>query len=238
MRLAIETATDRLSVALGHASADAVECELSGARRHASALLPMVQELLDSAGVTLEAVRALVLADGPGSFTGLRVGASVAKALAHARGLPLCTAPSLLVRACGVGQPGQTVLALADALRGDVYAAAYRLDPARIEELLPPAVYRPAALAGGPLRADVLVGEVPAASARVLEAWAGRAIISPPAGAPHARVLLDLMDRPGGATRVEAVQAWEPRYGRPAEAQVRWESAHGRPLPDSAGSRR
>jgi len=237
MRLAIETATDRLSVALGHSSADAAERELSGARRHAAALLPMVQELLDAAGVTLDAVRAVVLADGPGSFTGLRVGASVAKALAHARGLALWTAPSLLVRACGVGQPGQTVLALADALRSDVYAAAYRLDATRVEELLPPAVYRPADLARGPLRPDVLVGEVPAGAARVLEAWAGREIVGPPAGAAHARVLLDLVGRPGGAVRVEGAQGWEPRYGRPAEAQVRWESAHGRPLPDSLGSR-
>lgn len=237
MRLAIDTATDRLSVALGHSSADALERELTGARRHAAALLPMVQELLDSAGVTLEAVRTVVLADGPGSFTGLRVGASVAKALAHARGVALWTAPSLLLRACGVGHAGQIVLAAADALRGEVYAAAYRLGAARIEELLPPAVYRPGELVAGPLRPDLLVGEVPDAAARVLEAWAGRAILGPPAGAPHARVLLGLVDRPGGAARVEAVQGWEPRYGRPAEAQVRWESAHGRPLPDSVGSR-
>ena len=237
MRLAIETATDRLSVALGHSSADAVERELSGARRHAGALLAMVQQLLDAAGASLDAVRAVVLADGPGSFTGLRVGASVAKALEHARGLALWTAPSLLIRAAGVARPGQTVLALADALRGEVYAAAYRLDGTRIEELLPPGVHRPDDLAAGSLRPDLLVGEVPAPAAKVLEAWGGRAIIGPPAGAPHARVLLDLMDRPGGATRVEAVQAWEPRYGRPAEAQVRWESAHGRPLPDPVGRR-
>ena len=39
-----------------------------------------------------------------------------------------------------------------------------------------------------------------------------------------------------GAVRVEAVQDWEPNYGRPAEAQARWETAHGRPLPDSIGS--
>jgi tRNA threonylcarbamoyladenosine biosynthesis protein TsaB len=237
MRLAIETATDRLSVALGHSSADAVERELPGARRHAAALLPLVQELLDSAGASLDALGTVVLADGPGSFTGLRVGASVAKALAHARGLALWTAPSLLVRACGVARPGQTVLALADALRGDVYAAAYRLDGVRIEELRPPGVCRPADLTTGSLRPDVLVGEVPAAAAHELEAWAGRAIIGPPAGAPHARVLLDLPDRPGGGTPVEAVEAWAPRYGRPAEAQVRWESAHGRPLPDSLRSR-
>lgn len=238
MRLALETATDRASIALGTSGADAASRELAGARRHAAALLPMIDELLREAGVTLDAVTGLVLSDGPGSFTGLRVGAAVAKALVQARGLPLWTAPSLLVRAGGVGRPGQTVLALADALRGDVYAAVYRFGGQAIEEVLAPSVHRPGDLVAGPFTADVLVGQVPDAAAGMLEAWAGSRIVRPPAGAPHARVLLDLVDRPGGATRVEAVEGWEPRYGRPAEAQARWETAHGRPLPDSIGSPR
>ena len=238
MRLAIETATDRASVALGTSGADAMQRELAGARRHAAGLLPLIQELLREAGVTLDAVSGLALSDGPGSFTGLRVGAAVAKALVQARGLPLWTAPSLLVRAGGVARPGQTVLALADALRGDVYAAAYRFGTPSIEEVLAPSVHRPAELAAGRLRPDVLVGQVPEAAAGVLEAWAGTRIVGPPPGAPHARTLLDLLDRPGGAGRIEAVQGWEPHYGRPAEAQARWETAHGRPLPDSIGSSR
>src|SRR4051794_33761596 len=123
MRLAIETASDRASVALGTSADEAVERELAGARRHAAGLLPMIAELLRQAGVTLDAVTALVLSDGPGSFTGLRVGASVAKALVQARGLPLWTAPSLLVRASGVARPGATVLTVANALRGELYAA-------------------------------------------------------------------------------------------------------------------
>ncbi|HET6577067.1 MAG TPA: tRNA (adenosine(37)-N6)-threonylcarbamoyltransferase complex dimerization subunit type 1 TsaB [Gemmatimonadales bacterium] len=238
MRLAMETATDRASVALGSSGADAAYRELVGARRHAGALLPMIGELLREAGVTLDAVTGLVLSDGPGSFTGLRVGAAVAKALVQARGLPLWTAPSLLVRAGGVGRPGQTVLALADALRGDVYAAVYRFGDRAIEEVLAPSVHRPGDLVAAPFTPDVLVGQAPGAAAGMLEAWAGTRIVAPPAGAPHARVLLDLVDRPGGATRIEAVEGWEPCYGRPAEAQARWETAHGRPLPDSIGSPR
>ena len=86
MRLALETATDRASVALGTAPADAVEREIGGARRHAGALLPMIDaRARATAGVGLDAVAALVLSDGPGSFTGLRVGAAVAKALVQAR---------------------------------------------------------------------------------------------------------------------------------------------------------
>ena len=238
MRLAIETATDRASVALGAGAAAAVERDLTGARRHAAELLPMIAALLRQAGATLDDVTALVLSDGPGSFTGLRVGASVAKALVQARGLPLWTAPSLMVRASGVARPGATVLAVANALRGELYAAAYRFEGGAVHTVLAPSVHRPDRLVAGALRPDILVGEAPEPAVRALEQWAGSALIPPPEGAPHARELLGLVGRPGGAARIEAVQGWEPVYGRPAEAQARWETAHGRPLPDSIGSPR
>lgn len=236
MRLALETATDRASVALGTSAADAVARELGGARRHAAGLLPMIDALLREVGATLDDVTALVLSDGPGSFTGLRVGAAVAKALVQARGLPLWIAPSLMVRASGVSRAGSTVLAVADALRGELYAAAYRFENQKVYTALAPSVYRPADLIATPVRPDLLVGEAPAAAAGALERWAGTPLIAPPQGAPHARELLGLVDRRGGAVRVEAVRDWEPVYGRPAEAQARWETAHGRPLPDSIGS--
>lgn len=235
MRLAIETSSDRASVALGRTAADAIEREVIGARRHAGALLPMIEELLREAGTSLDDVSALVLSDGPGSFTGLRVGAAVAKALAQARGLPLWTAPSLMVRAAGVARPGVTVLAVSNALRGDLYAAAYRFEEVGVRTLLAPTVARPETLVNGPLAPDLLVGEAPEPAARELERWAGTPIVAPPEGAPRARVLLALVDIPGGAHQIEAVQGWEPEYGRPAEAQARWETAHGRPLSDTLG---
>jgi tRNA threonylcarbamoyladenosine biosynthesis protein TsaB len=213
-----------------------VEREIVGSRRHAAELLPAIEGLLAEAGVTLFAVTGLVVSDGPGSFTGLRVGASVAKALAHARGLPLWTAPSLLVRAAGVAGVGETVLAVSNALRGDVYAAAYRFDAAAIRELLAPSVYHPEELVARGLAVSRLVGDLPSALARTLEAAVGRALLTSPEGAPRARMLLGLVERAGGATRVEQVEGWEPVYGRPAEAQARWEMAHGHRLPDSIGS--
>jgi tRNA threonylcarbamoyladenosine biosynthesis protein TsaB len=236
MRLAIETATDRASIALGTGVDDAVEQDIIGARRHAAELLPAIERLLGGARVTLAAVSGLVVSDGPGSFTGLRVGASVVKALALARGLPLWTAPSLLVRAAGIAGAGDTVLAVSNALRGEVYAAAYRFEAEAIRELLPPSVYRPDDLIARRLAVSRLVGDVPPAQARSLQTGSGQTLVSSPEGAPRARTLLGLVDRPGGAARVEQVESWEPVYGRPAEAQARWEMAHGRPLPDSIGN--
>jgi tRNA threonylcarbamoyladenosine biosynthesis protein TsaB len=240
MWLALDTATDQASVALGQpgAGSRAVEENLAGARRHAGGLLPLIQQVLVRVGVALDDLRGIVLSDGPGSFTGLRVGVSVAKALAQARGLPLWAAPSLLVRATGVAQPGSLVLALSNALRGEVYAAAYRFGPTAIAAELLPSVRRAEDLAASGLKPDIVVGDAPAAALALLEEWTGKPAIGPPAGAPHAARLLDLVGRQGGALEVERVAEWEPAYGRPAEAQARWESAHGRPLPDSVGSPR
>jgi tRNA threonylcarbamoyladenosine biosynthesis protein TsaB len=236
MLLALDTATDQASIALGVAGREPLQETIGGARRHAAALLPALQTLLERAGLSLGDVSGVVLSDGPGSFTGLRVGAAVAKALVHARGLPLWVAPSLMVRAAGVAKDDALVLAVSNALRGEVYAAAYRFLHNRIHTELPASVQRPAKLLSSGLHPEVVVGEAPPEIVAALEEWIGQPVIGPPIGSPHAARLLELVGRSGGAIRVDAVAEWEPMYGRPAEAQARWEMAHGRPLPDSVGS--
>lgn len=234
--LAFDTATDRASVALGDGASDALEEELAGARRHASALLPLVDRLLARGGLTLDAVGGLLLSDGPGSFTGLRVGASVAKALARTRGLEVRTAPSLMVRAAAHARPGEVTLALADALRGEVYAAAYRLTADGVETLSPPTVWRPERLIAELPRPDRIVGDGPPAALAHLGEWASTVVVSGAEGLPRAAFLLELRHRVGATRPIASLDLWEPEYGRPAEAQARWELAHGRPLPDSARS--
>jgi tRNA threonylcarbamoyladenosine biosynthesis protein TsaB len=238
MLLALETATDRASVAVGCSEERATVESVAGARRHAAALIPMVAAVLGRAGATLGDLTAVVVADGPGSFTGLRVGAAVAKALVQARGLVLWTAPSLMVRASAAAGTDGTVVAVADALRGDVYAAVYRFTGPAIVTQLPPAVCRPEELISRVPAPSVVVGEVSPAARELFERWSGRPMTVPPEGSPDAGRLLGLVGRPGGATRIAAAGDWEPTYGRPAEAQARWETTHGRPLPDSAGSPR
>jgi tRNA threonylcarbamoyladenosine biosynthesis protein TsaB len=238
MWLALDTATDRASIALGAIGAPPLEESITGARRHAAALLPALQGLLRRAGMSLDDLEGIALSDGPGSFTGIRVGASVAKALVQVRAVPLWTAPSLMVRAAGVAQGDGLILAVANALRGDVYAGAYRFLPDRVETVLAASVYRPADLVASGLDPALVVGDAPAEIAAVLEGWVGEPMIRAPEGSPRAGKLLELVGRHGGAQPVQDPRTWEPVYGRPAEAQARWEQAHGRPLPDSVGSSR
>ena len=217
MLLAIDTATDRASVAVGQgAEILAQEC-IVGARRHASLLLPTVSACLDRAGIGAGQLEGILLADGPGSFTGLRVGAAVAKGLARVRPVPVWVAPSLLVCAAGAGAgAGEVVVAASDALRGEVFVASYRFESGRVVALTVPTVRGPADLLAGVPRSARFCGPA-AAKFGATPTW------------PAAGELFRLLHL-GAALRVPDLATWEPTYGRPAEAQAKWEREHGRPL--------
>ncbi len=236
--LALDTATDRCSVAATDGTR-IVEQALDGARQHARAVLGMADALLAELGAAPRDVQRMLTADGPGSFTGLRVAAAVAKGLAWAGRVEWHTAPSLLVRAAGHVPPGGgIVLALSDALRGDLYAGCWRFDAQGVTPVGdPPAARSPVTLADfGAV--DVVVGSVPEALREAVAAATARAVVTGPEALPSARHLLALDGLTGGAVRVDDAAAWEPAYGRPAEAQVVWERKHGRPLPSSSSSAR
>ena len=211
--LALDTATDRVSVAIGRSLEAAREEHLDGARRHATAVLPIIERLLTGMALSLADLHGIVVADGPGSFTGLRVGASIAKALADTRGLPVLTAPSLMARALAAGAENVPVVVTSNALRGDVYAAVYRFGSHAVDTLVAPTV-----LSEAGLKEVVPAGSFDAS------------------GMPaDARQLIALMALAGGSTPVDDLRGWEPVYGRPAEAQAQWERSHGRPLSSAPG---
>ena len=97
-------------------------------RAHAARVVPELDALLADAGVARDAVGAVIVGVGPGSYTGLRVGLAAARALATAWSVPLGGACSLALVAWGALAPGETGVAVLDARRGNVYAAAFRRD--------------------------------------------------------------------------------------------------------------
>lgn len=233
--LALDTATDRCSVAATDGTR-VVERHLDGARRHARAVLGLADEVLAELGASPRDVQRMLTADGPGSFTGLRVAASVAKGLAWAGRIEWRVAPSLLVRAAShVPLAGGTVLALSDALRGDLYAGAWRFGSGEVVPVGgPPRARAPETLAEfGPM--DMVVGSVPEPLRAAVEQATGCPLITGEDALPSAVQLLRLDGMAGGTRRVDDVAGWEPEYGRPAEAQAVWERKHGRPLPSPPG---
>lgn len=236
MWLALETSSDRASVAVGHPGRILAEAGLEGARQHAGALPGLIERVLAEAGAGLSALAAIVLGDGPGSFTGLRVGASVAKALVRSHGLTLYTTPSLAAVAWSARpSPDERVLAVANALRGEVYAAEYRFPEGRVEVLQPPTVWLPERLLADCPVPDVLAGAIPDGLAERLAEWQGSRHPRTVRGLATAGALLELAVRRDGAHEVSGPAEWQPHYGRPAEAQAKWEREHGHTLPDSPG---
>lgn len=234
--LALDTASDRASAAAGIPPAAAATAVVSGARRHTAEILEMIDAVLRPAGAHAGDLAGIVVADGPGSFTGLRIGWATAKGLAHERDVPLLAIPALLAAAAGAAArlgPG-VVAACFDALRGQVFGAVYRVGARDIVTLVEPAVMTVAELAQrAPSPPRVAVGDGALRFADVVRAWTGAAPVGLEDLPPGAASLLGLVGRDGVGRPI--TMADEPIYGRPAEAQAKWEARHGRPLPDPTG---
>jgi tRNA threonylcarbamoyladenosine biosynthesis protein TsaB len=94
-------------------------------KTHSELLLPMIDHVLSAVDWKISDLDALVVADGPGSFTGLRIALATAKALAHAYQTPIYTVSTLLGFAYHGKMIEACVCPILDARRGQVYTALY-----------------------------------------------------------------------------------------------------------------
>ncbi|HEU5184994.1 MAG TPA: tRNA (adenosine(37)-N6)-threonylcarbamoyltransferase complex dimerization subunit type 1 TsaB [Gemmatimonadaceae bacterium] len=177
-------------------------------------LMPAVADVLGD--VAVRDVDRVVCGAGPGSFTSLRIAASIAKGLAVAADKPLFALSSLVLSIAGsqVALSDGRWLAVLDAMRGESFAQLIDVrSSADVSEASEVRV----------LREEELVAFARAAGARI--AGPGREVDV----VPHARGVARLGSHPALRQPVD-LASWEPDYGRLAEAQVRWEAAHGRSL--------
>jgi tRNA threonylcarbamoyladenosine biosynthesis protein TsaB len=128
--IAIDTSGRNGSVALCRGDADSFEVlELStlDGGTYSARLMPTIADLLDRSRVTKSQLDGLVVVDGPGSFTGLRVGLSTVKALCEVLGKPLAAVSMLEALAVTHGREGEVIQTILDAGRGEVYVGEYQL---------------------------------------------------------------------------------------------------------------
>jgi tRNA threonylcarbamoyladenosine biosynthesis protein TsaB len=138
--LALDTSTEFLSLALS-LDGDLRVREMLAGQKHSSLILPLLRELLEEAGTSLQALNGIVFGQGPGSFTGLRIGCGVAQGLAFGANLPVVGVTTLLALAPQAAQP--KVIACLDARMGEVYFAAYECDGDAWREIHAPSLYHP-----------------------------------------------------------------------------------------------
>ena len=135
--LAIDTSSLACSVAL-QVGADIFERHEEQAREHTRLLMPMVRAVLDEASVLTEQLDAIVLGNGPGSFIGMRIAASVAQGIARGAGIPIVPVSSLAaVAAQAFDETGASEVVVAqDAHMNEVYLGAFRQGPDGLPEPL------------------------------------------------------------------------------------------------------
>src|SRR3954463_1385254 len=182
-------------------------------------LLPAIAECLDEAGTKRDHISGIVCGSGPGSFTSLRVAGSVAKGLASGYGVDLYAVSSLLLSVTGAQPPlplGE-YLSVLDAMRGEFYAARILVRAEAGSAVIQ--AEAPSIISAQQLT-DVQVTE------RELKVIGpGQEIHAKPQARGVALIVEQILNR----SPVD-LAAWEPDYGRLAEAQVRWEATHGRKL--------
>ena len=226
MLLAIDTSTDRSSVALLGDAGLVASASLEVPRSHGTFLAPAIAGCLRSAGRGVDDLTGVAVVLGPGRYTGLRVGIATAQALAFARDLPTVGRSGLEVIASGFRHTGRPLVAVIDARRRELFRARYVAHDGRIEAVGAPSVGPLEDLLGdvaasGP---DVLVvGEGALAHRAALEAT-GAEVAGPELAWPDAERLAALARDAFEHGDTVPAAALQPIYLRAVDARIGWET--------------
>jgi tRNA threonylcarbamoyladenosine biosynthesis protein TsaB len=217
--LAIDSSTSRGSVAIGNAAGVLSEIYLTVRATHSSALLPAIDRALRSSSLSPGDLGGVVVGAGPGSFTGIRIAAAMAKGIVRALGIPMYAYSSLLAAAAQASAASGMVCAVFDARGRDVYAAAYdfRSD---VEVLIPPTACTIDDVVERLRDLDALlfVGDGAIRHRSELEAAGGR-VAPPHFGHPGGGALIWLAVAEPMWGLVDDPAAWEPSYLRASGAE-------------------
>ncbi|TBL78698.1 tRNA (adenosine(37)-N6)-threonylcarbamoyltransferase complex dimerization subunit type 1 TsaB [Paenibacillus thalictri] len=145
--LALDTSTADMSVALFRGDELLLESSSHVERNHSMYLIPAIQEMLVTLGLKPADIEAVAAGVGPGSYTGIRIGVTVAKTFAWTRNLPLIGVSSLealALGACRLPEAQETrkcwVVPLMDARRGQAFSAVYETGESGLRCVAPDAI--------------------------------------------------------------------------------------------------
>lgn len=223
--LGIETATEQVSVALGGHEGVRGLFEVSRRRHHAEILVPAIEFVCRQADVDVGELSVIAVDNGPGLFTGMRVGIATAQAMAHALRVPMIGISSLDLLAFPLRHADRLIAAVIDARRGQLFYALYqavpggvqRIGEARVgdvDDLVADLMARQedvVCVGDGALRyrEEILAG----VRCEIAEGWMAHPSAAPLVKLAHARAL-----------REDWVHHWDlqPLYLRPPDAQINW----------------
>ena len=135
--LALDSSALTASAAVTRDGAVLAEAFINAGLTHSETLAPLVQKALDEAGLGLFDMDVIAVTNGPGSFTGVRIGVALAKGLAQPMEIPCFGVSTLEAAAFRFRDTGKVILACMDARREQVYCALFRGCGAHLERLTP-----------------------------------------------------------------------------------------------------
>jgi tRNA threonylcarbamoyladenosine biosynthesis protein TsaB len=204
MQLAIESASDNIGIALAVGGVVGMMATWETQQRHSVELLPNIERLLAESGRTKSDIDAVLVDLGPGGYAALRVGVSVAKAIAHGLGVAIAGVGRLELdaRAVGADAGERRIVAVHRAGRGESAWATYQHPAATWHELSAPRIAKSPELYAALRSGDVVTGDIDDALTEAVRA-AGAAIATPNV---HRVVVLAA----AGNERLEAGRADDP----------------------------
>lgn len=133
--LAIEASANVASVALTDKNKLIGEYTINNLKTHSQTIMPMLQDMMDMSKIALDEIDYIAASSGPGSFTGLRIGAATAKGLALALNKKIIPVPTLDGLAYNIFDSDRAIVPIMDARRNQVYTAVYTFDKGRINRI-------------------------------------------------------------------------------------------------------
>ena len=133
--LALDTSGQTASVAIIKDNVMIGEYTINHKMTHSQTIMPIIAELVKMVELPLSALDAVAVASGPGSFTGLRIGAATAKGLAFALQIPIVPVPTLDALAYNIFDTKSIICPIMDARRQQVYTAFYQMEQGHQQKL-------------------------------------------------------------------------------------------------------
>lgn len=136
--LAVDTSDNTATACVAEDNKLLTECVVNYKKTHSQTLMPMIDKCLNDSGTDISQIDLFAVANGPGSFTGLRIGVSAVKGMAHALNKPIIEVSTLEGMAYNLYMCADIVCPIMDARRSQVYNAVYSWDNGKLHILTPP----------------------------------------------------------------------------------------------------
>jgi tRNA threonylcarbamoyladenosine biosynthesis protein TsaB len=216
MHLAIDTSTDHAGMALMNGAAVNFELNWKCGRNHTVEFMPRLQYLLALHGLEAKQIDSVSVALGPGSFSGTRVGLSIAKGLAYSLGIPLSGVSTLEIEAYPFAMVGLPICAVHGAGRGEIAAATYELQIGEWKQVVAEHIETIGSLLAGITGKTLFCGELPEAEFDTIKKNLGEnaVIPSPVLRVRRAACLAELGQKRISAGQIDNPATLQPIYLR------------------------